>query len=461
MLLTELLALLQKFQGVFSQERVFVRVRRQALGVLLALGSRTVARVLAAMGREQCDWSTEYRLFSRSPWHGRELFNPVLREALAFSGSDQEPLVVAGDFTHLPKTGKHIPQVTCMRDPMSPAFHTNLIYGLRFFQLTLLCPFRAQHPALATRSVPIRFDAVPVLPKPGKQATEEEWKRYRQKQKQRLTSKAARETIEELRADCDQAGAASRQLLVALDGSFCNRVFMETPIARVDLLCRARKDAVLCPPAGPQEKGFYGKKTFTPEQVRQDESIPWQTTTLYYGGREHTLRYKEINSVHWQRGGRRRKLRLLVLAPTGYRLHVRGRLLYRQPAYLLTTDLKTPAAQLIVAYLDRWQIEVNHREEKSTLGVGDAQVRNKHSVPKQPAFVVAIYSMLLLAALKAYGPTRTQDYLPPPKWARRAARPSCLDIVALLRAQMAKDPAQLHRFEIETSAFDLLTKAAA
>jgi DDE superfamily endonuclease len=461
LLLIELLVLLQKFQSVFSQERVFVRVRRQALGVLLALGSRTVARVLAAMGRDQCDWSTEYRLFSRSPWNCRALFEPVLREALAFAGAAEEPLVVAGDFTHLPKTGKHIAQVTCMRDPMSPAFHTNLIYGLRFFQLTLLCPFRTQDPALATRSVPIRFEAVPVLPKPGKKGTVEQWKSYRQKQKQRPTSKAARATIEELRADLDRAGMAGRPLLSVLDGSFCNRVFMEVPIERVDLLCRTRKDAVLCHRAEPGQKGFYGKQTFTPEQVRQDESIPWQTTTLYYGGRAQTFRYKEVNSVLWQRGGRRRKLRLLVLAPTGYRLHVQGRLLYRQPAYLLTTDLQTPAPQLILAYLDRWQIEVNHREEKSTMGVGDAQVRNKDSVPKQPAFVVAIYSMLLLAALKAYGPTRTQDYLPPPKWARRCARPSCLDILALLRAQVGQQPEELQRFEIETSAFDLVIKAAA
>ena len=29
-----------------------------------------------------------------------------------------------------------------MRDPMSPAFHTNLIYGLRFFQVGVICSFR-------------------------------------------------------------------------------------------------------------------------------------------------------------------------------------------------------------------------------------------------------------------------------------------------------------------------------
>jgi hypothetical protein len=40
--------------------------------------------------------------------------------------------------------------------------------------------------------------------------------------------------------------------------------------------------------------------------------------------------------------------------------------------------------QLIAAYLERWQIEVNHREEKSTLGLGDAQVRNPSRYPANP-----------------------------------------------------------------------------
>ena len=43
-------------------------------------------------------------------------------------------------------------------------------------------------------------------------------------------------------------------------------------------------------------------------------------------------------------------------------------------------------------YFDRWQIEVNHRDEKDTLGVGQAQMWNPVSVPKQPALVVASYS---------------------------------------------------------------------
>jgi hypothetical protein len=65
-------------------------------------------------------------------------------------------------------------------------------------------------------------------------------------------------------------------------------------------------------------------------------------------------------------------LRLIVLAPTPYRKRKSSKLYYRQPAYLLTSDLKSNASKLIQIYLDRWQIEVNHREEKDTLGVGQA-----------------------------------------------------------------------------------------
>ncbi|EQD69976.1 hypothetical protein B1A_06545 [mine drainage metagenome] len=44
---------------------------------------------------------------------------------------------------------------------------------------------------------------------------------------------------------------------------------------------------------------------------------------------------------------------------------------------------------------------------------------------------------VLLAALKAHGPTRTEAYLPVPKWRRKESRrPSTLDILALLREEL-------------------------
>jgi hypothetical protein len=137
------------------------------------------------------------------------------------------------------------------------------------------------------------------------------------------------------------------------------------------------------------------------------------------------------------------------------------RLYYRQPAYLLTTDLASSSKQLLQIYFDRWQIEVNHREEKDTLGVGQAQLWNATSVPKQPVLAVAAYSALLLAALIAFGPERGEAYAALPRWRRKAKRPSCLDLIALLRQEIAQQPQALAEFRIHIDAPSLLQAAAA
>ena len=51
-----------------------------------------------------------------------------------------------------------------------------------------------------------------------------------------------------------------------------------------------------------------------------------------------------------------------------------------------------------------------------------------------------MYSWPLLAGLKCYGSTRTEVYAPLPKWRRGAKRPSCLDLVTLLRKQLVNHP---------------------
>ena len=55
------------------------------------------------------------------------------------------------------------------------------------------------------------------------------------------------------------------------------------------------------------------------------------------------------------------------------------------------------------------------REEKDILGIGQAQVRSKNSVPRQPAFVVAAYSTLLLPGIKCFDDQRGESFIPLPK----------------------------------------------
>src|SRR5690606_12772727 len=120
----------------------------------------------------------------------------------------------------------------------------------------------------------------------------------------------------------------------------------------------------------------------------QDDSIPWQETEIYHGGKWRVVRYKEVEDVLWENGTKQKQLKLIVLAPTPYRLTKLGRTYYRKPAYLLAQKAQVSVRVLIQKYFDRWQIEVNHQEEKDILGVGQAQVRADQSVSRQPAFVV-------------------------------------------------------------------------
>jgi len=110
------------------------------------------------------------------------------------------------------------------------------------------------------------------------------------------------------------------------------------------------------------------------------------------------------------------------------------------PNAFLFSCAKVAAKALLQAYFDRWEIEINHRDEKSILGVGHAQVWADLSVPRVPALMVATYSLLLLSALETYGPKRTSVYGPLPKWRRAARRPSCQDLVSLLRQQLEAHP---------------------
>lgn len=452
------LKIVRPWRSVFVQDRTWMRAARQALGSLLVLGRATVSRILWTSGREQKSWSGEYFLHSRASWDPHDLFTPLLKEGLAFCPG--KLVGVAVDDTRLRKTGRSIPQAAWHRDPMSPPFHTNLMLGLRFLQASLLLPLH-RNGLFSARAIPIRFEEVSTLKKPGKRANEEAWAQYKQDRKRFNLSQRFVETMTHLRAALDAAGGERKTLAIAGDGSFCNRTVLATIPERVILIARARRDAKLCFAALPGSRRTYAQEKFTPEEVRQDEKIAWKTSKCFYGGKRRKVRYKEVTPVLWQSGGKTRPLRLFVIAPTPYRKRKSSKLYYRQPAFLLCTDLRSSPHQLLQIYFDRWQIEVNHREEKDTLGIGQAQLWNPTAVPKQPALSVAAYSALMLAALKVFGPERGSAYAPLPKWRRNARRPSCLDLITLLRKEANQRPALLTALGFQTDSVHFVAAAAA
>src|SRR5579863_1362103 len=421
----------------FPQPRTARRAVRQALGALVCVGRRCLSRIIWTQGRQHRSWSSEYFLHSRCRWEPQSLFAGIWRRALPYCRG--RLVGVAVDDTRLRKTGRAIPQARYHRDPLSPPFHVNLMWGLRFLQASLLLPLHRRGNA-SCRALPVRFEEAAPLKKPSRKAGAEAWQEYKKLSRLHNLSQRFVQIVAPLRQALDQAGGTAKLLVLALDGSFCNRTCLRAPRERTELIARTRKDARLCFRATPPSRRFYAPVPFTPEQVRQDPSHPWKQTKLFYGGKRRRIRYKEVSQLYWRRGGGQIPLRLFVVAPTPYRKRKSSRLYYRQPAYLLSTDLKHSAPQLLQIYFDRWQIEVNHRDEKDTLGVGQAQLWNINAVPKQPALVVAAYSALLLAALEAFGTERGEVYQALPKWRRKAHRPSCLDLVTRLRQELVDHP---------------------
>jgi len=457
-LLAAFLDIVADWRPAFPQKRTWQRAVAQALGSLVCLGRRCLSRIIWTNGGQNRSWSAEYFLHSRCQWDPQALFAPILGRALRYCPG--RLVGVALDDTRLRKTGRSIRQAFYQRDPMSPPFHVNLTLGLRFLQASLLVPVHRTAP-VGTRALPIRFEEVSRVKRPSKRASAEAWQQYRQAARQYNLSQRFVQTMSQLRQALDEAGGKQKILVVAGDGSFCNRTCLRAARQRTELIVRARKDAVLCFRAPEGSRRFYDPAKFTPEQIRQQEVRPRQQTKIFYGGKRRKVRYKEVAPVYWQGGGGKIPLRLIVVAPTPYRKRNSGRLYYRRPAYLLTTDLKTSAKQLLQIYFDRWQIEVNHREEKDTLGVGQAQLHNVTSVPKQPVLSVAAYSALLLASLQAFGAERGQAYQPLPKWRRNARRPSCLDLVTLLRKEMTDHPEVLQQLGCKITDRSLNQAAAA
>ena len=108
------------------------------------------------------------------------------------------------------------------------------------------------------------------------------------------------------------------------------------------------------------------------------------------------------------------------------------------PRYLICTDPALPIETLVQEYIWRWDIEVNHRDEKTLLGVGQAQVRNAHSVESVPAAAVAAYAMLHVAAMKAYGWNGKPNTIPAAKWRdpKKKKRASTQDLINELRREL-------------------------
>jgi len=422
-----------------------------------------VTGLLTTCGQQFHDWSAPYRLFSKDRIPMDRVFSAI-RSAVLAELPPHAPLTVAIDDSLLHKTGLRVPGVAWRRDPLGPRFQTNFVRAQRMLQLSAAVPVSDR----AFRLVPIAFLHAPTPVKPGPKACPERLAEYRQAAKAARLPLRAVQQIAALRRDLDaQPDGAKRGLQCVVDGGYTNETVLKGLPERTTLIGRIRKDAKLySPPEPPPAERLrgrprrYGAPAPTPEQLRTDDSVPWTPIEVSVSGAPHQVRIKRSCPLLWRTAGLGHALQLIVIAPLSYRLRKGSKLLYRQPAFLICTDPELEPRSVVQAFIQRWGIEVNFREEKTLLGVGQAQVRHPDSAESVPALQVASYAMLQLACLRACDGASELDQLPSPKWAAGTVteRFSTRRAISQLRAEVWGRALGLRNFSGFATAYAPSTK---
>lgn len=370
-----------------------------------------------------------------------EIFSVVRRAVAAELPAGAAYRVVVDD-TLLRRAGNKTPGVAWRRDPLGPRFQTNFVRAQRFLQFSAAMPASEG----SCRMIPISFLHVPTPQKPSKKASPEQLAQYNKDARASRISLRASQQIAQLRQDLDRdEGGKQRTLLLAFDGGYTNSTVLKNVPPHTTFIGRIRKDAKLCFTPEPAvskarrrgRRRCYGAAAPTPEQLRTDDSQPWETITFPHAGLTHPLRFKRLSNIMWRKAGATLVLQLIVIAPLAYRLRKGSKLLYREPAFLICTDPNLDPREIIEAYFQRWDIEVNFRDEKTLLGVGEAQVRDPSSVESAPSLAVASYAMLLVSAHRAFGNSR-DGLIPQPKWAADSqhSRVSTQQLIHQIRAEV-------------------------
>lgn len=421
----------------FGSVGSFLRARRHCLAHLASFGRHTISGLLRAQNRHQQDWSADYRLYSEDRFDEQAVFSHV-RSAVEEHLGKKDPLVVAMDDSLLRKTGRTIPGARYQRDPMSPPFHVNFVRGLRVLQISAALP-QGQG---AARMIPIDFEHAVLPAKPSQKASAQELEAYKKLRAEKNINCVGQKRLDALRQQMDQTGSQERTLVVSVDGRFTNKTFLKKMPPRTVTIGRIRKDAVIhqLPEQQPAlgRKRKYGALAQTPEQLLKDESIPFQSVKAFATERMHEFQIKTMGPVVMRLDQAARPVRVMVIKPLGYRLKNGGKLLYRQPAYLICTDPQMALEEFLQDFLWRWDIEVNFRDEKNLLGVGQAQVRCEQSNQNAPALAVSAYAMLLMASVNAYEKGGSPDRSLEAKWYRRkdTQRATTNELINQLRREL-------------------------
>ncbi|MBC8093058.1 MAG: transposase [Pseudonocardia sp.] len=201
--------------------------------------------------------------------------------------------------------------------------------------------------------------------------------------------------------------------------------------AGITLTSRLRANAILnaiatpVPGKGGRPKRI-GAKLGTPKQLAA-ATTTWITTQVSRYGRTDTVQISDTHCL-WYGAYRSREVRVILIREPGSKTKTGYDLA------LITTDLTTPAEQLITRYAARWSIEVANEDAKQITGVGQARNRTRTAVTRTVPFGLLTQTLVVLWYTQHghHHTTVTQRRAQAP-WYRQKTQPAYHDMIIKLR----------------------------
>jgi len=378
-------------------------------GMLAQTGPRTVCGMLSGAGLAPL-WhhSRVYRLFADARWSPRQVGLALAALVVAVLVDADQPVTVAVDDTLFRRRGKKIHAVGWFHDGTARGRAPRLAWGNNWVVAAIVVrlPFGSRPVALPVLAALVGAD-------------------------RRSRPQLARELIDAL-----VARLAPRRVHVVGDAGYGCRALGGWG-QQVTMTTRAKSNIALFAPPPTRRVGkagrprLKGERIGTPPQIAAHASTHhrWRASTVRVYGTTGSVRVTD-RVCRWYGAWHTRPTRLILV-----RNHLHRR--YQAGGYdlaLVTTDLDTPAEQIIARYADRWSIEVAFHDAKHLLGVGQAQTRVRAAVARCVPFGLFCQTVLVLWYVQhGHSPADVQQRRRQAPWYRSKTEPSLLDMLAKLR----------------------------
>jgi hypothetical protein len=234
--------------------------------------------------------------------------------------------------------------------------------------------------------------------------------------------------VEALRSCAKAAGGPH---LAIFDGGYAISSVVEPLInppddrARIDWLTRLRFDSRLYEPPAPRRAAQMGRPRKWGRRLPAPRDAdrwpgPWQQGTASLYAKTRRIRYKQV-LCQWHPAGSDARVHAFAFEVEGY----------KKPWYLVTSDLRLGAEQVIEFYAARFAQEDAHRDLKQQLGLGAGQGRLKSVVLR--TLQLRLLAMTLLRVMgAALDLTHRDAWFSRPPWYRHKRRGSLRDIKGVL-----------------------------